>query len=181
MDRAARPIVVLLLIGLLAFSVGCGGSRAVVPPPVTAEVTVYFFLNSDGTTLEPVVREVTLKEDNLEARLCAAMEELLKGPSAEEAGRLYSQLPADVKLLSVEVSPPYATLDFSAELEQIGGSARVFGVLEQLTYTGTEFEEITDLVLEVEGVQVGTDERPFAGEGVLFDTLTRQGDRPQQT
>lgn len=172
-----RPIVVLLLIGLLVFAAGCGGGKPV-PPPVTAEVTVYFYLSSDGMTLEPVVREVTLKEDTLEARLQAAMEELLKGPSAEEADRLISQLPEDVKLLGVEVSPPYATLDLSAALEQIGGSARVLGILQQLTYTGTEFEEITDLVLEVEGVRVGTNERPFSGEGALFETLTRQDGQP---
>lgn len=183
MNRAASPMLVpvMLLIGLLVFSAGCWDSGAVVPPPVTAEVTVYFYLSSDGMTLEPVVRKVNLKEDTLEARFRAAMEELLKGPSTEETGRLYSQLPGDVRLLDVEVSPPYATLDFSAELERIGGSARVLGMLQQLTYTGTEFEEITDLILEVEGVRVGTNEHPFAGEGVLFDTLTRQGDRPQQT
>lgn len=173
MARAMKPVVLLLLIGVFVFAAGCGGAKPG-PLPLTAEVTVYFYLSSDGMTLEPVVREVTLVEDTLEARLRAAMEELLKGPAAAEADRLYSQLPADAELLGVEVSPPYATLDFSAALERVGGSARVLGILNQLAYTGTEFEEITDLILKVEGEQVGTDERPFSGEGVLFDTLTRQ-------
>jgi|Deesub1362A_J573_1020465.scaffolds.fasta_scaffold00035_95 hypothetical protein len=174
-----KTVLIALVISLLVLGAGCwGGGDGETPPDDppngsagTAEVTVYFF-NGEGE-LVPVVREVALDEDTPENRLRAAVDELLKGPAAEEADRLYSQIPENVELLGVEISRPYATLDFSAELEQMGGTTRVFGTLDQLTWTATTLDEVSGLILEVEGERVGTDEHLFTGEGVLFDRLYR--------
>lgn len=174
MVLSKRILLVLVLLGLLVFSLGCGGNEkpnsTAAPDESSAPdtVTVYFF--RDDGNMEPVSREVALDEDTPEARLNAAVNELLKGPSSEQSGQLFTQLPEGVKLLGVEIEPPYATLDFSAELENMGGSARVFGVLDQLVYTATELDGVDDLILKMEGEQVGTTERPFTGDGLLFDS-----------
>mgnify|MGYP000492409537 CR=1 FL=1 len=168
-----RTLLSVVLVGSLALIAGCWGQNNSHSQDLSgnAELTVYF-QDAEGR-LVPVVRQVHLEADTPENRLRAAMEELLKGPAPEDQNRLFSQLPDGVKLLGVAVSRPYATVNFSAALEQMGGAMRVRGTIDQLTWTATALEEVSGLFLEVEGERVGTAERPFTGEGLLFDKLYR--------
>lgn len=177
MRRSRKTVLTVALIGVLLLSTaGCfrGNNKPAPEPPVTALVTLYFY-DAEGE-LVPVTREVGLEQDTPEFRLRAAMEELIKGPGPDETEPLYNQLPGDAKLLNLEISRPYATLNFSGELDRIGGSMRVHGTLEQLKYTATALDEVSGVFLQLEGERAGTDERPFTGEGVLFEKLYRPAD-----
>lgn len=140
-------------------------------------ITVYYTRAgvNDELALVPVHREVP-KTTAPVTLLRAGLAELLKGPTAaeKEEQQAVTQIPEGVRLRSARVEGDVATLDFSSELERVGGTLRITGILRQITYTATGVPGIRRVRLLIEGRQTGTDENPFTGDGFLFDLLSRE-------
>lgn len=133
---------------------------------------IYFVRDNQGPVAVPVTREVALAGDDPAEMAKKAVELLQTGSTAEEKEQgLFSNLP-EAELLEVTVQRPYITLNFSEEFAQVGGTYRVSAIVEQLAYTMSAIPGIKAVILQVEGRQVGTEENPFTGEGLLFDKLT---------
>lgn len=188
-------MVATSLVLLVALSAsGCSWLAADDGPtdtPPGAEVVVYFVRkdaaggdaagqNADGQNgtalkLEPVRRRVQVDPGDVTGYLRAAFEALLAGPTADESGRgLTTELPASAKLRGVSWERPYAIIDFSRELGELGGTLRVSGAVDQIAYTATEIGGVAGVILKVEGERVGTEQHPFTGEGLLFSCLHRR-------
>lgn len=129
--------------------------------------------SSGQEVLVPVRRALPATSDRT-VYLSRLVRELLKGPTAEEQGRgLYSPVPPGARLRGAEVRGEVAYLDFNPQIQPAGGSAWVEVLLDALTYTATEVPGVRRVVLQVDGEQVGTVQRPFSSEGALFDALER--------
>jgi Sporulation and spore germination len=82
----------------------------------------------------------------------AAIEQLLLGPNDfEKAQGFGTALPPNVKLNKLNISSKVATVDFSGELNQIGGSCRVSLIREQINQTLKQFPTIKNVVISVNG------------------------------
>lgn len=155
-------------------------------PAATDEVTVYFARVDAAGELEMVgrTRQIDLAgatgpagkiEDARAAAVRRAVDALLSGPTASErAAGLSSQIPPGTRLLRVRVEGDTAFLDFSPELERLGGTMAISGLLKQLTYTATGVPDVWQVVLSIDGERIGTGTRPFTGDGFLFDALRRE-------
>jgi hypothetical protein len=102
-----------------------------------------------------------------------AVDMLTKGLTFNEAGMgLTTAVPAETRVLGVEIDDGIATVDVSAEFEAGGGTALMSGRLAQLTFTLTQFSEIDGVLLEIEGQPITV----FSGEGILIEEpMTRSG------
>jgi spore germination protein GerM len=123
-------------------------------------VKVFFF---QGEKLVPVSRPLL----NEQAPLKTALQELLKGPNAQEQLRGFStQIPKEVALLDCRLSGGVAILNFNRQLENYGGgSARLKGLLRQIVFTATALPNVGQAWLWVEGEQ----EVVLGGEGFILD------------
>lgn len=82
----------------------------------------------------------------------ASLEELLRGPTEEEAARGYStSLPGGVQVLSLVVQNGVAYVDFNEGLRDVGGSCMVAAIRAQITQTLKQFPSIHDVVISVLG------------------------------
>lgn len=84
----------------------------------------------------------------------AALEELLKGPSADERERGYftSIRSRDVKVNSLSIRDGVAYADFSPELEKgAGGSCMVAAIRAEITETLKQFPTVKSAVISIEG------------------------------
>ena len=174
----------LLMAGCSANKTGEAMGTTKEPPPEQGKkigLTVYLSGSAKENVAQspvPVEREVFLKgEDTVKLRVKTALEEVIKGPSdKEEQDGLTSALPKDVKVLNVGVKRPYVTVDFSSELQNLGGTMLIDSLLDQIKYTLTEFDGIAGVVVLVNGEQVGTEANPFTGDGFQFNVLARPAD-----
>jgi spore germination protein GerM len=124
-------------------------------------VVKVFFANSDLNSealcelVFPVERTVWLAKDEITA--VAALEELLKGPTAEEEMEGYfTNINKGVKLISLEIDQGKAIADFNQQLDfQLGGSCRVTAIRAEITETLKQFPEIEEVVISVEGNKEG--------------------------
>jgi Sporulation and spore germination len=125
------------------------------PTPTTMTVRAYFLMR-DGSggevvnepTLVPVLRTVPRST----ATATAAMKALLAGPSAKERAPTWpikTLIPADSKLLGIEISEGLATVDLSAEFASPSpddvwdlGSYSLHGRVAQVVYTLTQFTTV---------------------------------------
>ncbi|MDP3963940.1 MAG: Gmad2 immunoglobulin-like domain-containing protein [bacterium] len=83
----------------------------------------------------------------------AAIELLLKGPTAGERERHYAtQIPEGIKLPRLSIAQGTATIDFNADIEAgMAGSCRVQAVRAQIERTLYQFANISGVVISVEG------------------------------
>lgn len=140
----------------------CGGGNinAVIPSvnqPAEETMTVkVFFGNSifDPEVLDcsknfPVER--TIPKTVAVGR--AALEELLKGPSAEEKDHGYfTSINPDVKIQSLTIEDGMARVDFDKQLEfQVGGSCRVAAIVSQIRETLKQFPTVQDVIISIDG------------------------------
>lgn len=127
-------------------------------------VSVYFMIDSvddNGPFVGPVTREI---EPSV-AVARAALEALIEGPSADEqAGTpaITGGLPAGTELLGLTIADGTARVDFSAEVEDVGGTFGEMAVLTQIVFTLTHFPTVDDVVLMIEGEAVEF----FGGHGM---------------
>jgi spore germination protein GerM len=111
-----------------------------------------FFVRSTAADIEVVSVERSVPAEADLAR--AAIQELLKGPTAEEGQQgLKTTLNEGVALLSLTVDPfGVAYADFDARLQEgVGGSARVGAIRQQIEQTLMHITGITSVILSVEG------------------------------
>jgi hypothetical protein len=126
-------------------------------------VRAYFLLHDtrgEDPALVPVLRTVPESP----AMATAAMRALLAGPSAKERAatpRIQSFIPADTKLLGIELADGRATVDMSAEFASLSpdaawdlGSFELRARLAQVTYTLTQFKTIDRVSFELDGKPV---------------------------
>ena len=116
------------------------------PVAVTTEVPVYLV----GTGRLTVVRRLVESPPSL----FRAIESLLAGPTAEEAGAgLRSAVTNQTRLLSVRVQSGVATIDLSGEFAAIGGQEQILA-LAQLVYTATAAQGVLGVRLSLDGKAV---------------------------
>ena len=152
-------LTVVLLIGLVIFI------RLFAHPRV-AGVDVYFI------HFDPVRHTGSLAAVRrpappgpLEARLTAAMEALLAGPSADErrAG-IASEIPAGTGLRGVRVGPGMVTVDLTSTFGRGGGSTSMLARVWQVVYTATQSPEVPAVQIILDGRRV----EALGGEGVMI-------------
>jgi hypothetical protein len=125
--------------------------------------TLYFIrVDEDGALLRiPVTRTTTASD----SPLTEVLRLLLQGPSAEENRRnpgLRSLIPQGTRLLRVEVRGSTAYISFSEEFQfNTFGAEGYMGQLWQIIWTVTEFPNITDVQILIEGNRVD-----FLGERI---------------
>lgn len=133
------------------------------PPPeanqtaVTETMTVQVFFSNtifDPGIMEcgrtyPVVR--TIPKTTAVGR--AALNELLRGPTSEEAAQGYfTSINDGVLINSLTVQEGVAHVDFSARLEEnAGGSCRVAAIRSQIANTLGQFPTVHEVLIGVEG------------------------------
>ncbi|MCF6276861.1 MAG: GerMN domain-containing protein [Candidatus Magasanikbacteria bacterium] len=83
----------------------------------------------------------------------AAIEELLKGLTAEEINTGYTtNLNEGVKLNGISISNGTAYADFDSNLEyQVGGSCRIMGIYAQIEETLKQFVTVDSVVISING------------------------------
>jgi germination protein M len=117
--------------------------------PTIRQVAVYFVRISDQEAqLMPVARQVPVATP---AR--AALEELLRGPTSEEAAAgLGTEIPQGTQLRDILVTEGVARVSFSSELDRdVAGSARVIAIRRQIEETLFQFDQVQEVVIEVNG------------------------------
>lgn len=150
-----RPVLLLLIV--LAAS-GCR------PRPATAEVSV-FFTRSDGNAITLAEVRRAVPRGGTEAMIAAALNELLKGSTAEERARgLSTSIPPTTRLRGVEVRNGVVRADFSRDVEAGGGSASMLGRFWQIVYTATQFRDAPRVRILIEGQE----REAMGGEGVII-------------
>ncbi len=97
----------------------------------------------------PVERSIPATE----AVARAALQELLKGPTAaEQAAGYYSSINSGVDLLDLAIEDGVAKADFSERMEyQMGGSCRVSAIRSQIAETLKQFPTVREVVISVNG------------------------------
>lgn len=139
--------------------------------------TLVYFVRDQGTTftIEPVVRKAG--DASLAGRVRNQVAALAAGPNAEEAdGGLSSAVPAGVAVRSVSLSDGTLTVDLSREFVSGGGTASMFGRLNQLFYTLSQPADVDAVVLEVEGETL----RVLGGEGIIVEVPWVRSQQPEQ-
>jgi spore germination protein GerM len=137
-----------------------------VPPPDPGPGrtrTLYFIrVDGDGVLLRTPVTRTTAASGS---PLTEVLRLLLQGPSAEENRRnpgLRSLIPQGTQLLRAEVRGSTAYISFSEEFQfNTFGAEGYMGQLWQIIWTVTEFPNITDVQLLIEGNRVD-----FLGERI---------------
>jgi hypothetical protein len=127
--------------------------RVVLGQTNTAVVKAFFPNSNDSgidcTVVAPVNR--TIPRTTAVAR--AALEELLKGPTASErqAGFVTS-IPTGVKIQKLEIRNGVAYVDFNSALEfNIGGSCLVTSIRSQIAETLEQFSTVSSVVISIDG------------------------------
>jgi len=129
-------------------------------PTVGSGFVLVYFMNNiqDPEVLHcdlplPVTRRVT-GTGNV---LAIAIQELLKGPTSQEASKgYYTSLPVGVTLLSVVQKEGTVTADFSTALQKdVAGSCRVQSIRAQIEQTLKRFPGVTTVTIRVNGKEEG--------------------------
>jgi len=114
-------------------------------------VAVYFNFGSSEICEDvmPVYRYV--RPTQAVAR--AAIEELLKGLTAEDKQKNYlTSIPEGVKIQALTIEKGIAKVDFSKELELgVGGSCRVFAIRSQIENTLKQFNTVKKVIISIDG------------------------------
>lgn len=130
-------------------------------------VYIYLSLYKNNTPwLIPVERKISYYGD-IEEKIKAVVEELIKGPTEEEKENGFSTcVPENVKILDVRVNKKekIVYLDFSKEIEQGGGTLLMEARIAQIVYTATQFPEIESVRFLIEGKTIDY----FSGEGITI-------------
>ncbi len=126
-------------------------------PAVLPKKTVKIFFNNTkfdpGLTDCSKVYSVNRFIEPTSAVARAALEELFKGPTANEKKVGYlSNLNSGVKIQKLTIENGIAKVDFSAELEKnVGGSCRVAAIVAQIKETLKQFPTVQDVVISIDG------------------------------
>jgi len=119
------------------------------------KMVVEAFYVKDGVTGSTcnVVLPVYRLVPKIQAVARAALEELLRGPTAEERNNGFSTtINENVKIQSLKIENGIAYVDFDEQLQyQVGGSCRVSAVRAQITETLKQFSTVNSVVISIDG------------------------------
>lgn len=124
-------------------------------PGAQMSVTVFF----GNTIKDPEVLDcsrvfsVTRTIPKTQAIARAALNELLAGPTAQEAQAGYTtSINSGVEIQSLVIEDATAKVDFTPRLdEDMGGSCRVTAIRSQITETLKQFPTVDDVVISIDG------------------------------
>ena len=102
----------------------------------------------------------------------AALEELIAGPTAADGERVSSAVPAQTRLLGLNIEDGLATVDLSSEFESGGGSLSMQMRLAQVVFTLTQFPTVDRVEFRLDGEPVDV----FSGEGIVLDEPVDRSD-----
>jgi len=140
-------LVVLALAGFWVYS-QFSTSGFLLKTSQPREVLVYFNKVEENDIIQQAVtREVAPADD----AMTQAIKELLIGPTEEEKAQgLSTALNEGTELNYIQVENGTATLDFNDRFDfQMGGSARVLALRQQIEKTLKQFPEITTIKLTI--------------------------------
>ena len=130
-----------------------------------AYVNVFFIAQNDNKeeVYRAVKREYNPKTDG--TKLKFAIDCLLKGPSVREKAKgVYSEIPSDTKLLSLEETSDKASINLSGDFENGGGTDGLYKRLYQLIKTSNKNAN-TSVYLYINGKQADV----VGGEGIMVN------------
>jgi spore germination protein GerM len=137
------------------------GAGAATPSTELRKRVLYFIrIDNEGTLLRvPVTREMPASG----SPLADVMESLLRGPTAQEKNlRLTSLIPEGVRLISCKVTGETASINFDeAFMFNSNGAEGYIAQLRQIVWTATEFPNIKNVQILIEGSKVD-----FLGERI---------------
>lgn len=128
-------------------------------------VNVYFLgQNAKKEDVYKVVkRPYDSKKDG--TKINASINDLLRGPTRKESSHgIYSEIPANTKLLTLEEKPKAVIINLSSDFEQGGGTDGTYKRLHQLIKTANK-NSSTDVYLYINGKQVDV----VGGEGIMIN------------
>jgi hypothetical protein len=116
----------------------------------TMSVNVYFGKEGNTETCTEVF-PVERKIEKTEAVARAALEELIKGLTAEEKG-YFTGINSGVKINKLTITDGTAKVDFDEALEKgVGGSCKVTFIREQIIQTLMQFETVKKVIISING------------------------------
>lgn len=149
--KRAGLVEIALVLGGPAAPTASGGAT---PPPGTPGRTLALKVYFTKTVQNDVqIVEVTRNVAYTNQMGRAALQELLKGPTAEEkrAG-LDTAIPAGVGIRELRIENGVAYADFDEKLQQgVGGSLRVSTIRKQITQTLMQFSTVKQVVISING------------------------------
>lgn len=123
--------------------------------PKTMAIRVYFGNKIKNPKVEDctLAYELERKVEPTMAIARAAINELLKGPTAEEQkDGYYSSINPGVTLKSIKIEDGVAYVDFDKKIEEaVGGSCRTAAIRSEITNTLKQFYSVNRVVISVEG------------------------------
>jgi len=140
------------------------------PPVQTRDRAIYYTnVGSDGQILQSrVTRRIPVSESPMQD----ALNVLLAGPHTDEVGRgILNLIPQNTRLLSASVRGNTAYLSFSEDfLFNTFGVEGYVAQLRQVVWTVTEFQNVRDVQILVEGRRLD-----YLGEGIWIGSpISRQ-------
>lgn len=139
-----------------------------VEPPDVETTTVRVYL-ARGEHLGVASREVEATQALPEA----AVEQLLAGTTAaERRWGLGSEVPPGTRLIGLAIADGTARVDLSGEFASGGGSLSALMRLAQVVFTLTQFPEVDNVVLLLDGIEVDA----FMGEGIVVSEPQTRAD-----
>jgi len=144
--------------------------KPVQPPVQTKDRAIYFAnVGSDGQILHSkVTRKIPVSDSPMQD----ALNVLLAGPTAEELSRgLVNLVPKNTRILSATVRGNTAYISFSEDfLFNTFGVEGYVAQLRQIVWTVTEFQNVKDVQILVEGRRMD-----YLGEGIWIGSpISRQ-------
>jgi len=144
--------------------------KPVQPPVQTRDRAIYFAnVGSDGQILHSkVTRKIPVSDSPMQD----ALNVLLAGPTAEELSRgLVNLIPKNTRILSATVRGNTAYISFSEDfLFNTFGVEGYVAQLRQIVWTVTEFQNVKDVQILVEGRRMD-----YLGEGIWIGSpISRQ-------
>jgi spore germination protein GerM len=128
-----------------------------VTPPTEEKMTVKIFFGSTKIDADGRYCERSYPLDRLvvktDAPAKAALEELLKGPTAgEKTQGFFTSINPDTKINSLTIKDGVAKVDFNETLEKaVGGSCRTSAIRAQITQTLKQFDTVKSVVISING------------------------------
>jgi spore germination protein GerM len=148
-----------------------GQQEALKPETVRRDRTVYFTqVDREGTILRSKAARNIPASDS---PMLDALNALLQGPTAEEQRRgLVSLIPSGTRILSATVRGSTAYISFSEEFQyNTYGVEGYAAQLKQIVWTVTEFPNVRDVQVLIEGRRVD-----YLGEGIWIGSPISRDD-----
>ena len=126
-------------------------------------IGVYFmYVKPDG---ENVFTKIQRELPQGENRLNFAINELIKGPNADESSKkYYSEIPAGTKVLSVMENEDKVIINLSSDFQYGGGSDSLYSRMQQLLKTVLANTSNKKIYLYLDGQQADV----IGGEGIMI-------------